>query len=108
MPPEGLNTCPLGHVPVWIAPGDVCTLNPTLSMCARMSDDYKGTDHTLQCLTRPELQELWETKHCHDQNGPFVAHDGRLVCELAGNAKLECDNFSNPKFWQCLCPSVLN
>ena len=79
--------CPPPMRPVWIAPGDICNMRGDASdFCTeRIRTDYKLPDHILTCLSSSDLQSLWASGHCHDDKGPFLADDGRLVCASAGS-----------------------
>ena len=75
-------------MPVWIAPGDICTLKDMpeahFDHCktAEWAEDYKPADHVKACLTIAQIDELWLTGHCHDTNStlPFVRKEGLLFC----------------------------
>ena len=83
------NVCPKeGTLPVWIAPGDICTLKDMpeahFDHCktTEWADDYNVTDHVKACLTMPQIDDLWLTGHCHNTTStlPFVGKQGLLYC----------------------------
>ena len=84
LPSGSACECPPPMRPVWIAPGDICEMHGGANdFCTeRMRADYKLPDHILTCLSSSDVQSLWASGHCHDDKGPFLADDGRLVCRL--------------------------
>ena len=70
-------------IPVWLAPSEVCgeggSLDSKSAICKKFSSILIG----LVCISPIELQELWDSGHCHNTKSgmPFMYNDGRLKCE---------------------------
>ena len=100
--PDGCNRCAdPDKRPIWLAPGDLCTLKndrqlledyPDLN-CDVYGGKYDKYWHVKACVTSREVDELWETGHCHvDGTGPDTGiapyfpemHEGLLFCQIYG------------------------
>ena len=76
--------CILPHEPVYVAPIDMCDANvfeqkTDRSFCQKYGLRQEAKDHLLACISPTNKQQLWNSSHCHDEDGPFL-HNGRLVC----------------------------
>ena len=90
--PNGCNVCPAAdQFPVWIAPGDMCDLpgydSNVFEHCDPKDEhdhenDFDPDHHFKACLAKEQIDHLWSTGHCHDEDTtqPFVASDGLLFC----------------------------
>jgi len=96
--PNGCNECALGAIPVWLAPGDMCTMQddehrlkeyPRLQHCTtKYARDYNPTHHVKSCLTINDLSFLYGTDppHCHSnatdlqQYFFYQMEEGLLFC----------------------------
>ena len=96
--PNGCNQCSDHmHVPIWLAPGDMCdmqqtygllTYHPTFQHChiANYATDFNPTDHVKACVTKEDVTYLWESGHCHYTSNttslPFFERmkEGLLFC----------------------------
>jgi hypothetical protein len=97
--PNGCNVCPAAdQFPVWIAPGDVCKLpgyGPDVFEHCDPKDehdyenDFDPDHHFKACLAKEQIDHLWSTGHCHDEDTtqPFVASDGLLFCDNSAAMK---------------------
>ena len=98
--PNGCNQCSdQNHVPIWLAPGDMCdmqqtygrlTYHPKFQHCSNASyaTDFNLTDHVKACVTKEAVTYLWESGHCHDTFNttslPFFdsMKEGLLFCAV--------------------------
>ena len=71
------NVCPdATHVPVWIAPGDLCRVRPELQsswqFCKGTYEDteFSAREHVKVCMHRSQLVTMWETGLCHSSASP--------------------------------------
>ena len=72
------NVCAdANDVPIWIAPGDLCTVRPELQGSWEFCEGrYKGTDefasdeHVKVCVSRDELTTMWAAGLCHLSTSP--------------------------------------
>ena len=77
--PNGCNRCSdKNHVPIWLAPGDMCdmqthgrlTYHHKFQHCSTptpsYATDFNPTDHVKACVTKEDVTYLWESGHCHD------------------------------------------
>ena len=91
--PNGCNECSTGRLAVWIAPGDLCTLQrnesladyPQFQHCGvqKYKDDYEPDHHVKACLSDPDVSVLWKMGHCHNTTGkPWFGQqqEGLLFC----------------------------
>ena len=97
--PNGCNECSTGRLAVWIAPGDLCTLQrngslteymymyPQFQHCGvqKYKNDYEPDHHVKACLRDPDVSVLWETGHCHHNTTSMepllrLQKEGLLFC----------------------------
>jgi len=87
------------HTPVWMAPGDICTVKGLTvddwSYCDP-SSEFSNSEHVKVCVSTAELQVMWEDGLCqnemqtsdiqkvtmlhHGNRAVNVAYDGTLFC----------------------------
>ena len=94
--PNGCNQCSdKNHVPIWLAPGDMCdmqqtygrlTYHPKFQHChiANYATDFNPTDHVKACVTKEDVRYLWESGHCRSNTSlPFFdsMKEGLLFCK---------------------------
>lgn len=104
-------------VPIWIAPGDLCTVRPALKESWEFCEgSYEGTEfaadeHVKVCVSRDELTTMWDAGLCHLSAPPSaddwfalmpdnevrsavnVGYDGTLFC--AGEVRKSFDETCN-------------
>ena len=102
------------HVPIWIAPGDLCTVRQALQgswiFCSGRYEDteFGVNEHVKVCVSRDELKTLWDEKSCHLSKPPSaddwfalvpdsetssavnVGYDGTLFCKKGKSDDAQC------------------
>lgn len=71
--------------PIWIAPSDVCILQPTLSQTNFPCDENALYDHVKICVSSDIVKRLWNAPACRDAADtslPQLGYDGVLRCAL--------------------------
>ena len=68
------DRCDDERIPIWIAPGDLCTIKPELKntwiFCQGSYEDtmFAPDEHVKVCVSREELTLMWEHDLCHGSN----------------------------------------
>lgn len=98
--PHGPNcVCGANRRPVWLAPGDICTIFNLSSADWKYCNalEFSGYEHILVCVSDAQLRTMWGNGLCqgapantvvpdgvelldHDQHRVNVALDGRMFC----------------------------
>ena len=78
------DTIPM--IPIWIAPSDVCKLQPSLFQTNFPCTENHLYDHVKICVTYNVVKQLWNDGGCRngaDLSLPQLGYDGVLRCALS-------------------------